>query len=135
MAEHDKDPRITQHYRNLGREEPPRPLDDAILAASRRDLRRRPWLYPVAAAAAVGVLGVALTVQMERQPEIVEAPAAPQVAQAPAVPAAKEEPAPKAEARVQSAPARSAPAKAFVPDPKPSADASVAGTAAGRRDD
>ena len=36
------DPKISERYRELPREEPPRALDDAILAASRRAVQARP---------------------------------------------------------------------------------------------
>jgi type IV secretory pathway VirB10-like protein len=71
------DPRISGRYRELPREEPPRALDDAILAASRRAVDSRPaplvvptgrrrWYFPVAAAAII-VLAVAVTVHVERE--------------------------------------------------------------------
>lgn len=68
---------LSQRYRELPREEPPRALDDAILAASRRAVDARPaplvastgrrrWYFPVAAAAII-VLAVAVTVHVERE--------------------------------------------------------------------
>ena len=139
MAEHEKDAQLSQRYRDLGRDEPPRHLDDAILAASRREVRRKPWLYPVAAAAALGVLAVAVSLHVEReQPEEIVAmkDAAPAPAPAPAAP----EP-PRAVQRAEKAPAplrREAPAPVFVPDPKPpaekpSADSAGPGAMADRR--
>jgi len=108
------DPKISQRYRELPREEPPRHVDDAILAAARRaaDARpaplvtpagRRRWYFPLAAAAII-VLAVAVTVQVERQQRDVE------VAEAPAV--------------ATSAPRREEPPAAakrevFAPEPKP----------------
>jgi hypothetical protein len=59
----ERDPKVSQRYRELGAEEPPRHADEAILAASRR---RWKWYYP-AAAAAVIVLAVAVTVHVERE--------------------------------------------------------------------
>jgi hypothetical protein len=56
----ERDPEVSQRYRELGAEEPPRRLDDAILAASRRRWR---WGAPLAAAAVI-VLSVALTWHM-----------------------------------------------------------------------
>jgi len=87
----ERDPDISRKYRELGAEEPPRALDDAILAASRRAVDshpaplvvpagRRRWYFPVAAAAMI-TLAVAVTVQVERQKpddEIVVATAPPQ---------------------------------------------------------
>ena len=81
MTEHDHDPKVTQRYRELPAEEPPRALDEAILAASRRAVEAHPaplvaptgrwrWYVPLAAAAVI-VLAVAVTwhVQLE-QPEV-----------------------------------------------------------------
>ena len=59
MADDDD---ISRRYRELPREEPPRHLDDAILAAARRAVHTRPaplvvpsgrqrWYFPLAAAA------------------------------------------------------------------------------------
>jgi hypothetical protein len=98
------DPKITQRYRELPREEPPRPLDDAILAAARRSVapRRSRWYVPVAAAAVI-VLAVAVTMNVDRE----------RPREAESVVAMKAEPA---------APAPEKPAvKGFVPDPKPQA--------------
>ncbi len=73
----EHDPQVSRRYRELGAEEPPRALDEAILAASRRAVESRPaplvgpggrrrWYFPVAAAAVI-TLAVAVTVQVERQ--------------------------------------------------------------------
>lgn len=75
----ERDPKLTQRYRDLGAEEPARALDEAILAASRRAVGARPqaenaparparrgWLAPVAAAAVL-VLAVAVTIHVERE--------------------------------------------------------------------
>ncbi|TMH94377.1 MAG: hypothetical protein E6H47_02375 [Betaproteobacteria bacterium] len=73
----ERDPRVSQRYRELGREEPPGELDAGILAASRRAAKtrlaplvpptgRRHWYFP-AAAAAIITLAVAVTLHMERQ--------------------------------------------------------------------
>ena len=96
---------ISQRYRELAREEPPRALDDAILAASRRAAEIRPaplvvpsgrrrWYFPLAAAAII-VLAVAVTMHVER-----EQPGEEIVAMQPAAPPEKaqtEEPKPAPE--------------------------------------
>ena len=104
------DPKITQRYRELPREEPPRHLDDAVVAAARRSVapRRSRWYVPVAAAAVI-VLAVAVTMHVEREQPDAEARVVP-------APAAREEP------RVMQAPAPAPEkpgTKSFVPDPKP----------------
>jgi hypothetical protein len=69
--------KVSGRYRELPHEEPPRALDDAILAASRRAVDSRPaplvvpsgrrrWYFPVAAAAII-VLAVVVTVHVERE--------------------------------------------------------------------
>src|SRR5687768_2770214 len=120
--------KTSQRYRELGREEPPRALDDAILAASRRAIEgdkgqtrpaplvvpsgRRRWYFPLAAAAII-VLAVAVTMHVEReQPgeEIVTAPVEPAreqpaqdaVREAPS--AQKPKPAPQAQRERKSEP-------------------------------
>src|ERR1700752_526148 len=73
------DPRISRRYRELGDEEPPRELDQAILAAAHRaaDRAHAPLVAPAGrhrwyfafGAAAILVLAVAITVQVERKPD------------------------------------------------------------------
>jgi len=88
MAEHE-DSRISAGYRALGDEHPPKAIDDAILAASRRAVRagpRRPgsamrrWALPVSIAAVVVLtMSLVVRIQLER-PELespLPAPAAP----------------------------------------------------------
>src|SRR5690242_18857962 len=87
------DPELSRRYRELAQEEPGRDVDAASLAAARRAAETRPaplvaptarrrWYFPLAAAAVI-VLAVAVTVQVERsQPDVDELaaplPAAPQ---------------------------------------------------------
>ena len=68
MAEHDeRDETASRRYRELPSEEPPGALDAAILAHARRAVgRRRQWTFPIAAAAVL-VLAVAVTWQVERE--------------------------------------------------------------------
>ena len=77
MADQDHDQEVSRRYRELGRDEPPSKLDAAIRAAARRAARARPaplvaptgrrrWYFPVAAAAVI-VLAVAVTSQVERE--------------------------------------------------------------------
>jgi len=80
-----EDRKISGRYRELPREEPPRALDDAILAASRRAVDARPaplvaptgrrrWYVPVAAAAVITLaVAVTLHIQHDRPSEEVEA--------------------------------------------------------------
>jgi hypothetical protein len=127
----ERDPDISRKYRELGAEEPPRALDERILAASRQELRKRNWYGPVAIAAVL-TLVVAVTVQVERQrpdDEFVAQAPPPVPASAPAqqkeeLPL-KEEPALKtAPAQVKpAAPAPSASSRGFTPDPKSSVEA------------
>jgi hypothetical protein len=87
----ERDPKLSQRYRELGGEEPSRELDQAILAAAHRaaDKPHAPLVTPAGrhrwyfslAAAAILVLAVAVTVQLERQQPDSEAVA---VAPAPA---------------------------------------------------
>ena len=113
-----EDKKISERYRELGAEEPPRHVDEAILAASRRAVHvhpaplvpptgRRRWYFPVAAAAII-MLSVAVTWHMQ-----VEGPDPDgYIASAPAPEASREAPAEK-KIEMQAAPA----AKPFTPDP------------------
>lgn len=118
---------VTQRYRAIGADEPPRALDEAILSAARQavdkphaplvtPVGRHRWYYGVAAAAVV-LLAVAVTLHIERQrPEEAYPPAAP-AASDPEVkaPATRDVPAEKKVAPVPK------PKPRFVPDPPPAA--------------
>jgi hypothetical protein len=74
------DDKLLRRYRELARDEPPPAIDAAILAASRRAVASRPWSQRFAAPvsiAAVLVLAVGVTLNMQReQPGVEVAPAA-----------------------------------------------------------
>jgi hypothetical protein len=107
MAETERDAKLTQAYRALGSEVPPRALDDAILAAARKRPSR--WRVPLSIAAVL-VLAVGVTLRMlPQRPEAESVALAPQVMQTPR-PAASA-PAP---AREQPKPAAGAEAAAEV---------------------
>jgi len=141
-----EDPKVSRRYRELGAEEPPRELDDAILAAARRAAGARPgsagrafpqrWYAPLAAAAVL-VLAVAVTLHTQiEQPEV--AAPAPDVAKAkkeviarPAEPSGfAPDPAPPA--APVPAPAPRAQAEIRVPHPSAGASGATAGGAAER---
>jgi hypothetical protein len=86
----ERDPKVSQRYREWSREEPSRELDQTILAAAHRSVGkahaplvvpagRHRWYYSLAAAAVL-VLAIAVTVQVEHQQPEVEAPVAAPVA-------------------------------------------------------
>jgi|SoiMethySBSTD1v2_1073268.scaffolds.fasta_scaffold1143602_1 hypothetical protein len=90
----ERDPRVSRRYRELGLEEPARELDQAILAAAHRaaDHAHAPLVAPAGrhrwyfafGAAAILVLAVAITVQLDRQqldPEALPAASAPAVSE------------------------------------------------------
>jgi hypothetical protein len=101
-----EDRKISERYRELSREEPPRHVDEAILAAARRAAATRPaplvvpsgrqrWYFPLAAAAII-VLAVAVTMHVEReQPDFEGAEAPVATAQALAESSAAAPPDPK----------------------------------------
>jgi len=144
VVEPDDDEReASRAYRGLPREEPPARLDDAVRAAARREAQARPaplvaptgrrrWYFPVAAAAVV-VLAVAVTSQVEREQAQPTSNAAPERSKKEDVPAQEPKAAPKPERRL-NAPAESRPSlqdfgrdrlsRDEAPRPQPSAPAS-----------
>jgi len=107
MAETERDEKVSAGYRALGGEEPPRALDEAILAAARKRPSR--WRVPLSIAAVL-VLAVGVTLRMlPQRPEAESVALAPQVMQTPR-PAAS----PPAPARDQAKPAAGAEAAAEV---------------------
>ena len=133
------DPKISQRYRELPREEPPRALDDAILAASRRAVQSRPaplvaptgrrrWYVPVAAAAVITLaVAVTLHIQHDRPSEEIDAVAPAMKVQE--TPAPKTTEPARAERRAPQpfAAAPSAPAPAAAPAASPAAEAEPRG--------
>lgn len=124
MSDEVKTPqRISRSYRELGAQEPPRALDEAILAASRRGRQR--WYAPLATAAVL-VLAVAVTLQMQRNQPGIESPA-PQVAPPAAVTQTAKEAEKSVAAAAVKAPTRNfaerhapaAPVSSAAPEPKP----------------
>jgi hypothetical protein len=99
----ERDEKLSAAYRALGDEEPPRALDDAILAASRRPVAR-PWTRRHAvplSLAAVLVLSVAVTLRIQHEAPGIESPVS-----------VREQAVPKARAPAAEAPAAEAPAAA-----------------------
>lgn len=132
---------VSRRYRELGAEEPPRALDDAILAAARTPARfsSRRWAVPLSLAAVV-VLSVTVTLNLQHEaPEIVAAQAPRQETKARDVaPAAQAAKAPES-AVVREAPKeaarREAPGqKPFAADPPPVAAEAPAIASGAERD-
>lgn len=106
MTEPDGDQKVTQAYRALGGEEPPRALDEAILAAARRSPSR--WRVPLSIAAVL-VLAVGVTLRMlPQRPDAESVALAPQVIQTPrpaVVPEAPRDKVEQGESRPAASPA------------------------------
>jgi len=148
MAEHEEDKDVSRRYRELGREEPPPSLDAQIRAEARGALEthaaplvpptgRRRWYFPVAAAAVI-VLAVAVTTQIEREQPAETVATAPEAKKEAVVveekPKAAEAPAPR-QSKAQPLEKRKEPPalaepRAFVEAPK---DQAVAGASSGIR--
>ena len=121
----ERDPKVTAAYRSLGAEEPPRALDEAILAAARRP-RISPartwtqrWARPLSLAAVV-VLSVTVTLQMQLEQPGIDGLQAPQ----PAPPAAERAQPPSLGQKEDQAKPQ-ARLEARRAEPKPFADASA----------
>jgi len=107
----DGDDALRRRYRELPGEEPPRALDETILAASRHAVARRPmqrWAMPVSIAAVL-VLALGVTLRMQREEPGIETSLPTERQAAPATPAPQAQPAAPAEA---PAPAAQVPAPA-----------------------
>jgi hypothetical protein len=100
------DEKVTLRYRELGSEEPPRALDEAIVAASRRSVRpwSRRWAVPLSLAAVL-VLSVTVTLRMQQEQPGIES----------SVPQAKE----SASQAKEPVPAPAAPAAVAEAQPRP----------------
>jgi hypothetical protein len=160
MSEHDDEREVARRYRELPREEPPAALDAKIRAAALRaaskdslgaaskDSRRavsphsaplvaptgrRTWYFPVAAAAVI-VLAVAVTWQVEREQGDDGATLS---RSAPAPELRKEKKAPEEEPRKQAEAQKPAPLakRTERPAKTPAAPASAAGTLSQSRED
>ena len=110
MAETERDAKVSAGYRALGGEEPPRALDEAILAAARRRPSR--WRVPLSIAAVL-VLAVGVTLRMlPERPEMESVALAPQVMETPRpkAPAQAAAPAPASEPAAAADALREAPA-------------------------
>src|SRR3954471_11390612 len=147
MSEHDDEREAGRRYRELPREEPPPALDAKIRAEARRAVvthpaplvaptGRRSWYFPVAAAAVI-VLAVAVTWQIERsQPDLEVAMVAPPApaAERPlmkenAEEKAKQEPEKPVQEKApmaRSKETRQAPKREFAQDPAAKTDAAAA---------
>jgi hypothetical protein len=97
----ERDAKVSAAYRELGAEEPPRALDDAILAAARRTARpwTQRWALPLSLAAVV-VLSVTVTLRVQHEQPGIEVP---ETARAPAS-LAKERALPEARIERQAEP-------------------------------
>lgn len=136
----ERDPKLSQRYRELGGEEPGRELDQAILSAARRAVEhphaplvtpsgRHRWYFSLGAAAVI-VLAVAVTYQMQQEqpdpfatgvsPEAMKPPATPQ--EGPSKPAADVTPEPERQAPAARPARPTAVPPVFVPEPPPRAE-------------
>ena len=83
----ESDAKVSRRYRELGAEEPPRALDEAILAASRRPARSwtQRWAVPLSLAAVL-VLSVTVTLRIQHEQPGIELPVTAPKEVAPALP-------------------------------------------------
>ena len=122
---------VSQKYRELGAQEPPRALDEAILAAARRSARpwTQRWAAPLSLAAVI-VLSVTVTLRIQHEQPGIESPVQPAPPAAePSSPVAEAQLKLKAETKItrRKTAEQPAPAVAAAPEPKPfAADQAVA---------
>jgi hypothetical protein len=95
----ERNPKLSQHYRELGADEPPHQVDQSILQAARRAPAARHRWYFALGAAAIVMLAAGITVHIERQRPDAEAVSR-DSAPASAAPQSRTEP--MAEARIDS---------------------------------
>ncbi len=141
----ERDPEVSAAYRGLGAQEPPRALDEAILAAARREAGARPaplavraarqrWYAPLATAAVL-VLAVAVTLNMQIERPGIESPAQRASAPPPQKEVARIVAAPEAKDVQRQAAAPAAPAPSVAPEPAPFMAQRPAPAAGARSDD
>lgn len=148
---------VSRVYREGARDEPPAGLDDAILAAARREVAARPkparalhsWYLPVSIAAAL-VVSVTLTLLVVERGEEPLVPAVPRLVPPSETPASQPSPQPAPETQraarpketvpavtpqTKPAPAQRQVAKKPTAEPKPFADEAAAHPATGTASD
>ena len=134
----ERDPKVSQRYRQLPGDEPSRELDQSILAAAYRSVDRphaplvvpagrHRWYYGLGAAAVL-VLAIAVTMNVERQRPDTELTEAPPAAAPPPRPQYAKPASEPAEQPRRDTTARQERRPAYTPEPPPSTPAAPAPT-------